>query len=39
MAGMEQVEAAVGEHNTAASALFARRHLNQFLLRNNLSHG
>ena len=37
--GMEQIETAVGEYNTAAGALFACRHLDQFLLRNNFPHG
>ena len=39
MAGMQQIETPVGEHDAAPVALVARRHLNQFILRNNFSHG
>src|SRR5580692_4242089 len=39
MAGMDQVETAIREDNSAAFALFARRLSNQFVLRNNFPHG
>jgi hypothetical protein len=36
---MQQIETAIGEDYAAASAVFARCHLNQFILRNNFPHG